>query len=254
MSAETHLAKFGVTFQQASDFIFANVDRPQVIFDTANEFAVTTEMLSEITQFSTDIIRDFFADFGLDTSQLEDTHILISTDPDTLSGLVAFNERIGALSNESLRSVVQDALLQSSIDATAYDNVFGPQLDFQDDDGIYDADELGVEGLGNVPATTASVESLFYGSLINMFSRFDSFELNQIIPISLDNRFISEDFQAFVLEALTDIPETPRQTEDELAELAGLVAREAAILISEMAQDNTIVGVLDQSYLGVAVA
>jgi len=253
MSAETHLAKFGVTVQNAFDFIVAHVDQPEIIFNAADQFAITTEMLAEITNISTDVITQYFAEFNLDTRELDDTHILISTEPGTLGSLVDLNERTGLLSNESLRTAVQDALLQLQppIDSSTYDAVFGPQFTFQDDDGIYDADELGVDGLNDVPATNASVESLFYGSLINMFNTFDQIELNQIIQFPLTNRIGSDDFQLFVLEALSDIPLTPQLSEDQLA---GLVAREAAILITDLVGDSSIVGVLDHSFLGLAVA
>lgn len=247
MSAATHLAKFGVTVEQAYDFIIANVDQPEIIFDTAEEFAVTTAMLSEITQFSTAVISNYFASFNLDTGKLDETHILINSDPDALSSLVTLNTRTGILSNESLRGFVQQALN----DPAQYDAVFGPQFPFQDDDGIYDAEELGVTTLNNIPATTASIESLFYGSLINMFLRFDQTELNQIVFFPVAERRGSDDFQAFVFEALSDISLTAPRPDDELA---GLVVREAAILITELVDDSTIVGVLDQSFLGLAVA
>jgi hypothetical protein len=247
MSAATHLAKFNVTVEQASEFIFANVDQPEIIFDTAEEFAVTTAMLSEITQFSTTLISDYFASFNLDTDKLEDTHILINSDPGILSSLITLNTRTGILSNESLRGFVQQALK----DPSQYDSVFGPQFPFQDDDGVYDAEELGVATLSNVPATHKSIESLFYGSLINMFLRFDQAELNQIIFFPVAERRGSDDFQAFVFEALSDIPLTVPRPDDDLA---GLVVREAAILMTQLVEDNSIIGVLDQSFLGLAVA
>ena len=55
----------------------------------------------------------------------------------------------------------------------------------------------------------------------------------------------------FVSEALSDVPLAVVWTENELA---GLVAREAAILITELVDDSSIVGVLDHSFLGFAVA
>jgi len=250
MSAETHLAKFGVTVQQASDFIFSHTDHPEIIFNKAAEFAVTTEMLSEITGFSTDLISGYFEKRGFATSGLDQTSILINADLGDFDALVSFNEREGLLSNESLRGVVQEALQQSSIDTFTYDAVFGPQYDFQDNDDIYDADELGVAGLGDVPATTESIESLFYGSLIKQFSAIDPSELSFIFPFPLAQRASSNDFHLFVSEALSDVPLTVPWTEDELA---GLVAREAAILITELINDNSIVGVLDHSFLGLAV-
>ncbi len=247
MSAAAHLAKFDVTVEHAYNFIMANVEQPGVIFNAAAEFAVTTAMLSEITQFSPEVIGNYFASFGLDTRKLDHTHILINSDPGDLGSLITFNERTGILSNESLRGFVQ----QSLSDPSQYDSVFGPQFAFQADDEVYDAEELGVATLTNVSATTESIESLFYGSLINMFSRFDQIELNQIILFPAAERRNSDDFQAFVFEALSDIPLTVPIPDDELA---GLVVREAAILITELLEDSTIVGVLDQSFLGLAVA
>lgn len=69
--AELHLASLGVTVQQAKDFIFANVNNPELIFDVALQFNVTTLMLSQITGFSTNVISEFFASFGLDTAKLD---------------------------------------------------------------------------------------------------------------------------------------------------------------------------------------
>jgi len=69
--AELHLASLGVTMQQAKDFIFANVNNPELIFDVALKFNVTTLMLSQITGFSTNVISEFFASFGLDTTKLD---------------------------------------------------------------------------------------------------------------------------------------------------------------------------------------
>lgn len=247
MSAATHLAKFGVTVEQAYDFIIANVDQPEIIFDTAEEFAVTTAMLSEITQFSTAVISNYFASFNLDTGKLDETHILINSDPDALSSLVTLNTRTGILSNESLRGFVQQALN----DPSQYDTVFGPQFPFQDDDGIYDAEELGVTTLNNIPATTASIESLFYGSLIKMFSALDASELTPIVSFPVTERRQSDDFQAFVLEAFKDIPAIVPWPDDVMVRL---VVNEAVILINELVEDSTIVGVLDQSFLGLAVA
>ncbi|MCW5617656.1 MAG: hypothetical protein KIS65_00290 [Nitrosomonas sp.] len=105
--------------------------------------------------------------------------------------------------------------------------------------------------MNNIPATSESIESLFYGSLINMFLRFDQIELNQIVFFPVAERRGSDDFQAYVFEALSDIPLTVPRPDDELA---GLVVREAAILIWNFIEDSTIVGVLDQSFLGLAVA
>jgi len=247
MSAATHLAKFGVTVEQAYDFIIANVDQPEVIFSTAEEFAVTTAMLSEITQFSITTISDYFASFNLDTGKLDDTRILINVDLGVLESFVVFNNRNGILSNESLSELVQPLLNNPSI----YDTVFDPVFAFQTNDGIYDADELGIPNLSNVPATNESIESLFYGSLIRMFSALDASELTPIISFPPMERRHSDDFQAFVFESFKDIPLIVPWPDDVMVRL---VVNEAVILINELVEDSSIVGVLDQSFLGLAVA
>ncbi|PTN12945.1 hypothetical protein C8R11_102226 [Nitrosomonas aestuarii] len=118
-------------------------------------------------------------------------------------------------------------------------------------DGIYDAQELGVLHLSAlVPATNESIESLFYGSLIKMFSALDQTELNPIVSFPVANRQ-SNDFQVFVSEALSDIPAKVIWLDDVMVRL---VVNESIILINDLVEDTSIVGVLDQSFLGLAVS
>jgi hypothetical protein len=214
-------------------------------------------MLGEITNLSPSIISDYFADSGLDSSELDDTGILVNVDLGALKPFVSFNKNDEAfsddvdsisavLSTESLRGVLQPLLNNPS----SYDSIFDPQFSFQANDGIYDAEELGVNLGVAVPATNESVESLFYGSLINMFSAFDQIELTLIEQFPVGGRN-SEDFKAFVSEALSDVPDTVLWPDDVMVRL---VVNEAVILINELAvEDSAIVGVLDQSFLGLAV-
>ncbi len=257
MSAESHLAKFGVTVPQALNFLIANVEQPETIFNVASQYAITTAMLGEITTLSPEVVSNYFAASGFDSSELDDTGILLNKDPGDFKSLVGFNNNDEAhtddvenisevLSTESLRGFVQPLLS----DASAYDAVFGPQFAFQANDGIYDAEELGVDLGVTVPATNESIESLFYGSLINMFSALDQTELEPIVSFPAGSRN-TEDFTAFVSEALSDVPETVQWTDDVMVRL---VVNEAVILINELAaEDSAIVGVLDQSFLGLAV-
>lgn len=256
MSAASHLAKFGVTVPQALNFLIANVEQPETIFNVASQYAITTEMLGEITNLSPEVVSNYFAASGFDSSKLDDTSILVNTDLGDLKQFVSFNKNDVAhaddvdnisdvLSTESLRGFVQPLLN----DASSYDSVFGPQFAFQANDGIYDAEELGVDLGVTVPATNESVESLFYGSLINMFSAFDQAELTPIVQFPVGDRN-SEDFKIFVSEAFQDVPETVLWQDDVMVRL---VVNEAVILINELAEDSSIVGVLDQSFLGLAV-
>ena len=257
MSAESHLAKFGVTVQQALNFLVANIEQPETIFNVASQYAITTEMLGEITTLSPDIVSNYFAAFGFDSSELDDTSILVNVDLGAFEQFISFNKNDAAytddadniseaLSTESLRGFVQPFLN----DSASYDSVFGPQFAFQANDGIYDADELGIDLGVEVQATNESVESLFYGSLINMFSAFDQAELTPIVQFPVNDRS-SEDFKTFVSEAFQDVPETVLWPDDVMVRL---VVNEAVILINELAaEDSSIVGVLDQSFLGLAV-
>lgn len=176
MSVETQLAKFGITTQQAKDFINSNILNPGEIFQAAKDYGITTEMLGELSGYSVDAVSGYFNSVGENSKNLDYTKILINSDLNSLESLIATNRKEGVLSNDSLR----ESVLLKIKDHGDYEDFFQPVKSYQDDDGIYDADELGVSSLASVLATADSLESLFYGSLINIFSRLDDVELNQI--------------------------------------------------------------------------
>ncbi|MBJ7551518.1 hypothetical protein [Marinomonas ostreistagni] len=70
MPAEQHLAKFGVTVDQAHQFIQGNLDSPETIYQVAAQYEVTFDMLAEIysDDIDGDIVRSFFSDLGMVTS------------------------------------------------------------------------------------------------------------------------------------------------------------------------------------------
>ncbi len=246
ISAEEHLAKLGITVQQANDFIIENVENPGLLYSTARQNGVTNEMLSEITSFSTDTIRNYFesSDSELVVKRLDYTGILFNTDIGALKNLVDFNNNTGILSTDSLREEVK-----SLIDfSTFYDFPFTARYDFQPNDGIYDADELGVSHLGgDITATDENIESLFYGTLINMFSVLDETELSQINTFPQDGN--SEGFQMLLADALSDSPTTTAWTDEALT---NLVVNEAVYLHNHYIQDDFVIGLFDHSYLGYA--
>jgi hypothetical protein len=102
ISAEAHLAKFGVTVQQALDFIIANIDQPEVIYVTAREYGVTQAMLHEITDAPASVIDDYFTGAGFDPGRLDHTSILFNTDIGLLEDLVERSRYRGetSLSNQ----------------------------------------------------------------------------------------------------------------------------------------------------------
>ncbi|MBS0300138.1 MAG: hypothetical protein JSR32_09475 [Proteobacteria bacterium] len=216
MSAESHLAKFGVTVQQAKDFINANIGNPGDIFQAARDYGVTTEMLSELSGYSVDDIRGYFDSDGENSRNLDFTKILINSDLGSLESLISTNRKEGILSNDSLNESVSSKIT----DPGDYKSFFQPVKSYQDDDGVYDADELGVSSLGNIPATEESLKSVFYGSLINIFSRLDDAELDQIKVFPNKE---SEEYQSLLINALNSPAEVSRNDEN----LANLVVNEA---------------------------
>jgi hypothetical protein len=241
ISAEEHLAKLGVTVQQVQDFISANVDQPSFVFFELFNAGVTRPMISEITNISTTGIDEYFEAAGLESEKLDRTSMLTNHDLGPLEKLVDFNHNTGVLSNAALRDVVR-----SSVDsANRYDDSFKYVIGIEDADGIYDAEELGVGHLIDVPATSDSVESLFYGSLINMFRAIDETELEQINAFPDDGN--TEDFQVLLVDALSETPDNVFWTEGQLAELVSTTAIKGINCMwnSSSAEAIDVVGVLD---------
>lgn len=246
ITAEEHLAKLEITMQQASDFIDANINQPDLIFSTARQFGVTTNMLSEIADFTVSDIDEYFASNGHDSIELSYTSILINSDLGAMEALVNFNTNPGILSNAALSDAVGPLLNEPLTLPFTFMSIYG----FAPNDEIYDAEELGVGHLVDVSATDGNVESLFYGTLINIFTALDETELSQINVFPKDNN--PEGFQALLVETLSESPSPVAWTD---AELANLVTEEAVEIINKFwSGESELVGVLDHSLLGLATA
>lgn len=246
MLAEKHLTRLGFTVEQANEFIIANINQPKIIYDAAAQYGVTTRMLSELSGYSRDIVQKYFADVNPDWSKLLDKSKLVNSDLGTLENLVAFNTREGILSNASLNAVVKPKVEAQDYN---YDMTFtssNPGLQLKD--GLYSSGELGVENLDNVPATNDNIESLFYGSIINIISSLDESEWNQIKALPDDVN--PEIYQALLLTALDDTP-SPIVWNDGLLE--DKVTTEAVNIIAKY-WTSDLFGILDHSYLGLATA
>lgn len=244
ISAEAHLAKLGYSIKQANDFINANVGQAEIIFAAARENGVTTNMLNEISGHSTTVIREYFDAAGLNNKEVDYTSLLVNSDLGSLERLISFNERDGILSNSSLSDTVRSEINMP----LNYDFTFVEYADFELNDGKYDAEELGVGHLVNVSATNESIESLFYGSIINIFSALDETELDQINTFPRNDD--QEEFQLLILDSLSESPTLIAWSEEELVDL---VTSEAVNIIDKYWESN-LVGVLDHSFLGLATA
>ena len=72
-TAAEHLATYGVSVQQAHDFIFANLGNLSFILSMADQYYVTNAMLGEIVGGYTGTqVQDYFSMNGLDSSILDD--------------------------------------------------------------------------------------------------------------------------------------------------------------------------------------
>lgn len=245
MSAESHLATLGITIQQANDFILSHLEEPSTIFNTAKEFGVTTSMLNEITGYSTNDIRDYFASFGLNTAELDNDlsgeRALLAPDLQPLVNFLTFNEDSGILSTASLR----DSIIAKT-NANDYSTLFDPGTIKGASDGVFTPGELGTGHLGNVSATAETLESLFYGTLISTSRAIDEQEAEQINaflaanPDEHENETVSSSYIELALSVYGDPAPRPAYSDREIAiftveigvEMIGFVgvAKDAALL------------------------
>ena len=223
LSAEEHLGKFGFSLQQARNFIVANFERPEILFDTFLIGGITTKMLSEITNLSEDVICGYFASLDFDCGLLDETSILINEDGDvtSLENLVGFNENnSGLLSDDSLKEEILSLVFPDERDV-----FLSPVYLLQDADGIYDAAELGVNGIDSILATDENIESLFYGTLINLFSVLNESELTLLKAFPSDGN--AEEYKSLFLNAISG--DTVERPEEKIFEYVTEVASTAMI-------------------------
>ncbi len=109
---------------------------------------------------------------------------------------------------------------------------------------------MGVGSLENVPATRESLESLFYGSLINTFSVLDESEWTQITALRANSG--AEDYHALLLTSLSTSPSSIAWSDETMAQM---VQEEASYIIEKYwAPGEVLIGILDHSFLGLATA
>ena len=179
MTTAEYLAQFGVTMDQAYDFIVAHRDEPALIFEVARQSGITTEMLGDIVGASATDVRGYFTANGLDASQLDPALELAHLFPDDMgefAHLVALDPyQSGELSVAALRESVIAATNPADYFAT-----FDPANFYGAEDGFFTPEELGVSHLGTLPATTATLESLFFGTIIATLKSVDYGEAIQV--------------------------------------------------------------------------
>ncbi len=239
---------YGITVEQAIDFIMANVNNPEVIYNGASELGITTQHLSDITGYPTGAIKNYFESAGLNAKSLDEVKLLFNSDLGSLDYLVNFNNHTGSLSTISLSEQVKASL----DDPADYDALFESIYGYEEADGLYTPDETGISHLGNINATPESLESIFFGTLINIIKSLDIDELKQISSFPSITKDNLDDFIALVSDSLSDMPATPYSD----SFLEAIVVNDAVSLIEDYwSSDPQVVGILDDSpFLGLAIA
>lgn len=201
MNAAQLLSRQGVTMQQASDWVQAHLSAPGDIYNICLQFGINSTMLAEIVQpFVPGVlaldVETFFTAQGFDALGLRNAGALppvpmpspveppsapvfsgvFPAEFGALFSIVSLNNNTGVLSNASLR----EAGLAQAMQGGDYWQLFNPASFGGQGDGVWTPSELGFAGLGNLPATAETLESLFYGTIIRVVRSIDQQEVNQL--------------------------------------------------------------------------
>jgi len=224
MSSASHLALFGITKEEANDFILSHVDTPQTIFEAASLLGMPTTMLSEVTGFSEELVSGYFTASGLDTTILDNGSFagkreILSADAAAMLGdYISLNHHEGVLSNSALREKIA-----ASSFAGDYDAYFNPDNFKGAEDGVFTPEELGFSHLGNLPATRETIESLVYGTAIRFLQAMDSEEhadLSDTLgsdPDAFDTYFLSSEVISSLTDIISDEAVEPVYTDSDIA-------------------------------------
>jgi len=187
MNTTQHLAQYGVSFQQARDFVYANLASPALIYQVALAHGVTSAMLAELygQGVSAAVVEDFFDSLGLDGGRLSES---VTNDWDSvnldeidwsaieesllkLSALYRPFETDGVLSAGALTSRILKQVSQDSFNAFMETS----SMD-ENKDGIVTADEAEVPGMLSFAATVDNGAAHTYGLLIRALTGLDATE------------------------------------------------------------------------------
>lgn len=183
------LAQLGYTLSDVRPLVNSLAEAsPTELYQVAVTHGVRLDMLAEISGSRSAVdFQNLFNGHGLDSGALGGSSgggsgvPLFSGDlPDFYQQLVGFNDQSGVLSTEAIRAKV----LASGVSQANYDAAFSVNHYSGAADGTFDVSDLGFSHLGSFAATSANLESLYYGTLIRTFSAIDEQELNEILQFS----------------------------------------------------------------------
>ncbi len=257
-TAAQQLAKYDLNVDIAREWIVANLGTPKTVFDVCKAAGLNSSMIAEILNplvpgLSSTVVESFFSGNGLDGSSLrppfigtEDKAELIPDELGQLNWLISMNGNVGNLSTYALHN----AVLAELGDEAAYNDLFNPNNYEGAEDGVFTGAELGVKGLGNFAATSANLESLYYGTLVNTLKSLDSGELTEIFQFVQANQAGLESGSDTVEDQLTELlfaaiqdPAYPAALSD--AQVAAVIV-DATVLTAQIVGDKD--GIFDDVF------
>ena len=261
-TASSALAQHGWTTAQAAQWIQAHLNDPAQIQNAMASLGLDYTMLSEVAaQLQPGItpaqIQQFFqASIPQPQPQPQPQPgpqvpgAGEAVFPTELQNLVSLNQNTGVLSNANVRSIA----LQQGVSAERYDQLFSPSSIDLNGDGILSTNELGLSALGNLPATSDTVASLLYGTVINVFHALDMQELTNIgnfvnahaneIAYNPNSPYVAQ-LESMMVDALSTPAAQPILSDAQIANALGMV-------VAGMAQNYGNSGALfDDAFSGI---
>lgn len=232
-TASSTLAQHGWTMAQAAQWIQAHLSDPAQIQSTMTGMGLDYTMLSEVAaQLQPGItpshIQQFFqASIPQPQPGPQEPWEGDGVFPSELLGVVDLNQSTGILSNANLRSIAQ----QHGVSAERYDQLFSPRDIDLNGDGTLSTSELGFGTLGNLPATSDTMASLLYGTMINIYHALDMQEITSIgnfvnthgadIAYNPNSPYVAQ-LESMMFNALATPAATPLLSDAQIADVIGL--------------------------------
>lgn len=235
-TASSVLAQHGISTAQAAQWIQAHLNDPALIQQATLSLGLDTTMLSEVAALlqpgiTPAQIQQFFQSPPPQPEPQPEPEpepwegeVVF---PSELLAIVSLNHNTGVLSNANLRSIA----LQQGVSAERYDQLFSPQDIDWNGDGTFSTSELGLSQLGNLPATSDTVASLLYGTMINVYHALDMQELMSIgnfvsthgtdIAYNPNSPYVAQ-LESMMLNALSTPAAPPIMSDAEIANVIGI--------------------------------
>jgi hypothetical protein len=249
MNAAQLLATYGITVDDARQWIVAHLETPKDIYDVAKAGGLTSDMIAEILDplapgLTGAMVEGFFTANGFDGAALRpaqptqpevEGEVLLPEALASLGFLVGMNQNGGELSTAALRS----AALAQLDDPSLYNELFNPANYYGAEDGVFTGAEIGAPGLAGFAATSENLESLFYGTVIRMLQSVDANEVNELLQFAQANeaalesgsQVAAEQLLNLLISVFEDPAGTPMLDTAQLSEAASQAAAMAAELV-----------------------